>query len=420
MRILLLTQWYPPEPMKLLSDMAETLKTLGHQVTVLTGFPNWPTGKIYPGYKASLLKKERVGGVPIVRIPLYPDHGRSSIKRVLNFASFVVSASLLGPWVVPRPDVIHAIQPPTTCLAGWFLSRIWGVSFTYEVQDMWPETLSATGMVKGEKILVAVGAFCTWAYRKTAAIRVISNGFRNDLIRKGVNPDKIHYIPNWVDTDFYRPEPYDSGMADELGLSGRFNIMYAGTVGLAQGIETVLEAAVLLGDLPRIQFVVVGDGVELPRLMKLREERKISNVKFLGRYPMDKMGSLYSLADVLLVHLKDDPLFRMTIPHKTLTYLAAGKPVLAAVEGDVADLIKEAGAGLTCPSMHPEALANTVREFYSMPPVTRERLGQNGRSAACERFGRSELVKRIGAMLGIASRSGAGLLSDSQSDIEGR
>jgi glycosyltransferase involved in cell wall biosynthesis len=417
-RILILSQWYPPEPMKLLSDMAETLTTLGHQVTVLTGFPNWPTGKIYPGYRVRLLKRERMWGVPIVRIPLYPDHGRSGIKRVLNFASFVVSALLLGPWVVPRPDVIHAIQPPTTCLAGWFLSRIWGVSFTYEVQDMWPETLFATGMVKGEKILAAVGAFCTWAYRKTAAIRVISRGFRNDLIRKGVNPEKIHYIPNWVDTDFYRPEPYDAVLADKLGLSGRFNIMYAGTVGLAQGLETLMDAAVLLGDLPRIQFVIVGDGVELPRLMKLREERKISNVKFLGRYPMEKMGALYSLTDVLLVHLKDDPLFRMTIPHKTLTYLAAGKPVLAAVEGDVADLIKEVGAGLSCPPMNPRALAGTVREFYNMPSVTRERLGQNGRSAARERFRRLGLVESIGAMLEISSRSVAGLPVNSQGDIE--
>lgn len=418
MRILILSQWYPPEPMKLLSDMTESLTALGHDVTVLTGFPNWPSGKIYPGYRISLRKKETVGGVPIVRIPLYPDHGQSSVKRALNFGSFAAAASILGPWVVSRPDVIHAIQPPTTCLAAWFLSRTWKVPFTYEVQDMWPETLSATGMVQSEKILSAVGAYCKWAYRKAAAIRVISNGFKNDLIGKGVNPDKVHFIPNWVDTDFYRPAPYDSKLADQLGLNDRFNIMYAGTVGLAQGIETILDAAVLLTDLPRVQFVIAGDGLDLPRLMRLKEERKIANVKFLGRYPMEKMGTLYSLANVLLVHLKDDPLFRMTIPHKTLTYLAAGKPVLAAVEGDVSDLVKEVRAGLTCPSMNPEALANTVREFYNMPAVALKRLGVNGRVSACERFGMSAVVKRIATMLEIASRSTKTLAFRSQSDNE--
>ncbi|MCE5199482.1 glycosyltransferase family 4 protein, partial [bacterium] len=205
MRILMLSQYYPPEPMRLLSDMAQSLQSLGHEVTVLTGFPNWPTGEVYPGYRTSLRKKEMMDGVPVVRIPLYPDHSKSARKRAMNFVSFPISACTFGPLFVKRPDIIHAIQPPTTCFAAWYLSKLWNVPFTYEVQDMWPETLSATGMVGSQRVLETVGRFCKWAYNKAAAVRVISPGFRENLLGKGVRSDKIHVIQNWVDTDLYKP-----------------------------------------------------------------------------------------------------------------------------------------------------------------------------------------------------------------------
>lgn len=394
MRILILSQWYPPEPMKLLSDMAETLKAKGHDVVVLTGFPNWPEGKLYPGYKIRLWQKETIGGVPIVRIPLYPDHSRSKIRRIANYLSFVISASLLGFFLIRRPDIIHAIQPPTTCFPAWFLSRLWRVPFTYEIQDMWPETLQATGMVNDERILTAVSRFCNWAYARAAAVRVISPGFRQNLIEKRVPSEKIHLISNWVDTDFYKPRPPDTSLSERFGFKGRFNILYAGTIGLAQGIETVLAAAELLKDLPNIQFVFAGDGLALLSLQAYAASRNNKNVNFLGRQPMALMPDLYALADILLVHLKDDPLFRITIPHKTLTYLAAGKPILAAVEGDVAEIINSNHAGLTCPPGNPEALADKVRMFYNMTLDVREKIGENGRKTACNLYGRKQLVDK--------------------------
>jgi colanic acid biosynthesis glycosyl transferase WcaI len=398
MRILILSQWYPPEPQEFLSELAESLLEFGHDVTVLTGFPNWPSGKIYPGYKIKLWQKEMIGGVSVVRIPLYPDHSKSKIRRISNYLSFVISASLLGFFLIRRPDIIHAIQPPTTCIPAWFLSRLWRMPFTYEVQDMWPETLQATGMANNHKILSVVSDYCNWAYKKAAAIRVISPGFRLNLIAKGISEEKIHVIPNWVDTDFYKPIFPDGNLSEKLGCKDYFNILYAGTIGLAQGLETVLAAAALLKDLPNIQFIFAGDGLALSSLKGYAVSHKIDNAKFLGRQPTELMPDLCALSDILLVHLKDDPLFRITIPHKTLTYLSAGKPVLAAVEGDVAEIINSSHSGLTCPSGNPEALADTVRMFYNMTSDERKKLGENGRKTACNSYGRKQLVDKIGCM----------------------
>lgn len=399
MRILILSQWYPPEPMKFLSEMAETLKAKGHDVVVLTGFPNWPEGKVYPGYKIKLWQKETIGGVPIVRIPLYPDHSQSKIPRILNYLSFIISGSLLGFFLIRRPDVIHAIQPPTTCVPAWLLSRLWRIPFTYEVQDMWPETLQATGMMNNNTVLAVVAKYCDWVYRKAAALRVISPGFRRNLITKGVNGEKIHVISNWVDTDYYSPRQPDVALSEKFGFKGRFNILYAGTIGLAQGIETVLAAAKLVEDIEQIQFVLAGGGLALDNLKEYAANHNITNVKFLGRQPMELMPDLYSLADILLVHLKDDPLFRITIPHKTLTYLSAGKPVLAAVEGDVAAIVNENGAGLTCCSGNPESVAENVRKLYGMSLNDRKRLGENGRATALKRYAKDKLINDISVML---------------------
>lgn len=396
MRILLLTQWFPPEPQRLLLELALSLQEAGHEVTVLTGFPNFPAGTLYPGYRLRFFQREQIEGVPVIRVPLYPDHSRSAIKRALNIVSFAVAAAVLGPWLTPRVDVIHVIHPPlTVALPAWILSRVKRVPFTYEIQDMWPETLRSTGMVNSERVLDWIGRLANWVYRRAAAIRVISPGFRENLMTKGVPANKIRVISNWVDTNFYRPMDANPELATKLGLSGRFNIMFAGMMGPAQDLETVVEAATLLGDLPDVQFVLVGDGNDMPRLQQLVEQRGLANVRFLGRFPPDDMPGLYALADVLLIHLRDDPLFRITIPHKTFAYMASGKPILAAVEGDVAAVVQAAGAGLTCPQGNPKVLAETVRRFHAMPAAERQTMATNGRKAVNERFARVVITDQL-------------------------
>ena len=264
---------------------------------------------------------------------------------------------------------------------------------------MWPENLRATGMLKHERALAVVGWLARAIYRRASAIRVISQGFRTNLLEKGVSDSKIRVISNWVDTDHYHPVLPDPELASTLSFTDRFTVMYAGTIGLAQGLDVVLDAASLLRDLSSVEFVLVGDGIEAERLRQLASTRRLSNVRFLGRYPGEEMPALYALADVLLVHLRDDPLFRVTIPHKVFAYLASGKPVLAAMEGDVAALVESTGSGLTCPPGDPIALAATVRTFYTMSPETRATIGEKGRNAVCHSYNRHKLVGEIGAML---------------------
>ncbi len=349
MRILLLTQWYPPEPAKLLADLAQSFQAAGHEVTVLTAFPNYPIGKLYPGYRMRTWQRETIDGVSVIRVPLYPDHGRSKVRRAMNYLTFAVSASFLGRCLAPRVDVIHAYCPPVTIgWPAWLLSRSFGVPFTMEIQDLWPETLEATGMLRGRRILTWIGRFANWVYRRAAAIRVISPGVRANLIGKGVPAHKVHVISNWVDTEVYRPTEPSARLAGEAGLAGRFNVMYAGNIGLAQGMDTVLDAAAAVADLAEVQFVLVGDGADLERIKRCVRDRGLANVIFLGQRATDEMPAFYALADVLLVPLRDDPLFRITIPHKVFAYMASGKPILAAVNGNAADTVRSSGAGLTC------------------------------------------------------------------------
>lgn len=400
MKILILSQWYPPEPGLLQQELAQTLMAHGHLVTVLTGFPNFPSGQLYPGYRVKIWQKETIAGVSVVRVPLYPEHSRSRIKRVLNYLSFSLSASVLGGIIIARPDVMFVYHPPLTVgIPAYILSRLWRIPFVYQVQDMWPETLEATGMLNNTAILKAIGQFAKWLYKKAAAICVISPGFHDNLIKKGVPAGKIHVVSNWVDPEVYYVAELDNYLAEELKLSKRFNVMFAGVFGLAQGLEVVLQAAGLLHDLPDIQFVLVGDGIVLPELKKMASDKGLSNVLFMGRYPQDRMPGLYALADVLLVHLKDDPLFRITIPHKTLTYLASGKPIIAAVAGDTAAVVLQANAGLACEPGDPAALADAVKILYQLEKEELKRMGFNGRQAAQNLYSREHLVGKIEAAL---------------------
>jgi glycosyltransferase involved in cell wall biosynthesis len=404
MKILLLTQWYPPEPGVLLQELAQTLQAKAHDVTVLTGFPNYPSGELYPGYRLRLYQRETLAGVPVIRVPLYLDHSLSSFKRVLNYISFALSSSVLGFWLMPRPDVIFVYHPPLTIgLPAWILSRLWRVQFVYQIQDMWPETLIATGMIKSRHLLSMTGRFARWVYSKAHSILAISPGFRQNLIDKGISAEKVRVISNWIEDDVSEKNEPDTQLAQELGLAGRFNIMFAGNIGEAQGLETVLEAAKLLEGLTEIQFVFIGDGIALPRLKKTATTQLISNVCFLGRFPHDAMPGLYALADVLVVHLRDDPLFRITIPHKILSYMGSGKPILAALAGDGADLVTASGAGLACPPGDAQALAAAVRSFLAMSANERRAMGEQGMHMANTQYCRWTLVTEIENVLVQAS-----------------
>jgi len=394
MRILFIKQWYEPEPTLRGMAFAKELIKLGHEVQVLTGFPNYPGGKLYDGYRVKLLQRETVDGVKIIRVPLYPSHDRSCIRRFANYMSYALAAALIGPWVVKRADVAYVYHPsPASGLPAFVFRMLRGIRFVYDIQDMWPDTLQATDMFNSRLGLKLVGMWCKFVYSCASKIVVLSPGFKRTLCDRGVPADKIEVVYNWCNEAMVHSVPRDPALAKELGLAGRFNVMFAGNMGRAQALEVVLDAAeIVKTKCPNVQFVFIGGGVDVGSLKQKAEDMCLKNVLFLPRRPMYEIEKILSLADVLLVHLKDEPLFRITIPGKTQTYLFVGKPILIGVRGDAADLVLRAKAGLKCEPENPQSIAEAVEKFQAMSKAELDAMGERGK-----KFYQEELSLAIGA-----------------------
>ena len=393
MRLLFVSQVYFPEPVWKPHDLASGLVELGHEVTVLTAVPNHPHNRFYEGYRRALLQEEQIDGVRVVRVLHYPYHGRSAGKRTASYLSFALLASTIGPIKIGKPQLIWAFQSPLTVgIPTLWLKVLRGVPVVYEIQDLWPETLAATGMVSSRAVIAAVGVIASGLYHTVDALVVQSPGMKQNLVAKGVSPGKVSVIPNWADEDLYRPVEPDPRLAAAEGMAGRFNVVFAGNLGSAQGLRTLLDAAILLRDHPRIQFVFVGDGVDEPTLRDTTRALGLRNVLYLGRRPAHEMPGLFALASALIVHLKKDPLFAMTIPSKIPAYLASGRPIVAAVEGDAAAVVRDVQAGIVCPPEDPEAIARALVTLDEMSVAARERLGRNGRETFLRSYARRQLI----------------------------
>jgi len=380
-RILLLTQWFDPEPTFKGLTFAKALVDRGHEVEVLTGFPNYPGGRLYPGYHVRLRQRESRAGIRITRVALYPSHDHSALRRAANYISFAVAAATLGPLSVLRPEVIYVYHPPATVvLPAILLKTIRRVPFVLDVNDLWPDTLAATGMVTHQTLLRGVGAFCRLGYRSAAQIVVVSPGFKQALVDRGVPAEKIEVIYNWCDEAAITHAQSDAPILHEAGVEGRFNVVFAGNMGRAQALSSVLHAAKLIAEkAPRVQFVFVGGGVDVAALKAEAGELALHNVRFLPGRPTVEVAPLLAAADVLLVHLRDDPLFAITIPSKVYAYMAVGRPILMAVRGDAADLVTQAGCGLFCEPEQPWSIAEGVQRLAATAPNVLRQIGQNGR-----------------------------------------
>jgi len=390
-RILLLTQWFDPEPTYKGLYFAKELQKQGFEVEVLTGFPNYPGGKIYPGYKIQLYKKEVIEGVLVTRVPLYPSHDQREIGRVLNYVSFAVSALVYGVLRAKRPDVVYAYHPPLTVGIAVSLIRLFRrVPVVYDIQDMWPDTLRATGMVSNSRALDIVGRICKLVYRSVDRIVVLSPGFRKLLVERGVPERKVDVIYNWCD-EASMGNPAGEIPKDFFG-SGSFAIVFAGNMGKAQALDAVLVAAeIVQKKAPEICFVFIGGGVEVDNLKSLAHEKNLHNVRFLQPVPMAEIGGVLAKADALLIHLRKDPLFTITIPSKTQAYMAVGKPLLMAVEGDVADLVKAAGCGVIAEPENPESIADAALKLFSLSSAER-----NAMTERSKEYYKSKLSLNVG------------------------
>lgn len=401
MRVLYLTQWYLPEPATLQAELACRLRDLGHRVTVLTGFPNFPAGRLYPGYRQRLWLRETIDGIDVLRLPLFPDYSGSAMRRAWNHGSLALSSLTLAPWLVGSFDVIYGARPITLGAAARWLSLLRGKPLVVEITDMWPEVLADTGLMRRPGVIAAIDRYCRWVYQGAAAIRVDTPGFRENLIAKGVSAEKIHFIPDWVDTSLYRPRPRDPEIGRRLGLAGKFNIWHAGTIGLSQQLDTLLDAAAMLAEeRPEVQFVFSGGrGVGRDQLEETARSRGLTNCRFLGFLPFEELSAAFAWADVMFLQLRDTPLSRITIPHKVYAYLSVGKPILAVVEGDTADVVRQHQAGIVCRPCDPNAIAEAVRSLVDMPAEHRSRMGDCARQAACEHYALPIVTTRLANMI---------------------
>lgn len=378
MRILMMTQLFDPEPDYKGLIFAKELQRAGHEVEVVTGFPNYPGGKLYPGYRVRWLQREMIDGVPVNRIPLYPSHDSSAFRRALNYLSFAVSACTFAVFGAKKADVIYAYDPPMSVpFAASVVGLLRRTPVVLDINDLWPDSIHASGMLRSRLLLGLVGMICQWTYSRASRVVVVTPGFRRRLIERGVPAAKIDLIYNWCDEQALR----SPGRIDlrGFGLEGRFNVVYAGNMGIGQELQAVLRAARRVAAIePQVQFVFVGTGVDAEEIRNYARELKVDNVRFFPWIPMADVGAVLAAANVLLVHLRDDPLYEITIPGKTAAYLAVGKPILMAVKGDAADLVMAAGAGVCARPEDEESIAEAVLELCRMPPEKLEEMGRRG------------------------------------------
>lgn len=407
-RLIVLKQGFDPEPTMKGAAFARCLGELGFDVEVVTGFPNYPGGKVYDGYRIRPIRRMTMQGVAVTRLALYPSHDKSRIGRVLNYVSFFLSAAFYLTFFARRADVIYAYHPPlTVAMAAEVAGFVRRVPVVLDVQDMWPDTLRATGMIGNDRLLGAVGRVCRWTWRRAAHIVVLSGGFRRLLMERGVPAEKITVIPNWADEQAVMVA--SDARPGALTAPGKFRVLFAGNMGPAQALDAVLDAAAILaGQRPEVEFCFLGSGLETARLETRAEKEGLANVRFLPRVPMAEVGAYLAAADCLLVHLKADPLFAITIPSKTQAYMAAGKPVIMAVEGDAAEMVRQSQGGVVVPPEDAKALAEAVARLADLTPEELAEYGANARHFYTSHLSFEQGTRNLADVLAMVAGKGKG------------
>ena len=388
MRILIVTQYFWPESF-MINDVVKALVKQGHQVVVATGKPNYPDGNIFPGYRANGVQRELFDEQTlIVRVPTWPRKHGGAKNLILNYLVFVLAGMFCLPWALRGLKfdaiLVYAPSPITQTIPAILLKWIKRAPLALWVQDLWPESLQATGFVRNKKALAAVGYMVYWIYKGCDLLLAQSKAFIAPL-NEYANLSKICYQPNSF------PEQSTEALVDGPAallatLENRFCVVFAGNLGQVQALDCVIDAAELLKDHPDISIVLVGSGSKSEWLAQQKRERGLDNLELPGRFPMQTMPSIFNRAGALLVSLEDDPIFELTIPSKVQAYLAAGKPVLASLNGEGAQVVLEAKAGLASPAGDSAALAANILKIKQMPSDERDTLGRQGKSYFLEYF----------------------------------
>ena len=400
MRILIVTQYFWPENFRI-NDLTQELVKREHTVTVLTGVPNYPDGEVFDAYRQNTKKFNLYEGACVLRVPML-SRGRGVLRLAINYLSFVLGACICGPWRLRgrQFDVIFVFQtsPVTVGIPAVMLGQIKSVPIVFWVLDLWPESLAAVGVVRSRMALDSVGRLVEFIYKRCTLVLGQSRGFVRRIAKYCSDPAKIRYFPNWAEVVFDNvattPAP------EVLEQEGFFNVLFAGNIGEAQDLPAILLAAESLKHNATIRWLIVGDGRKFDWLQNEVKSRGLqSQVLLLGRFPVERMPSFYMHAGALLVSLKKDPAFSLTVPGKVQSYLLAGVPLIGMLDGEGARVIEEANAGLVCAAGDSSGLAAAVLKLAAMPVNQRKQLGANGRVFSNDEFGRSLLMERLEKML---------------------
>jgi colanic acid biosynthesis glycosyl transferase WcaI len=400
LRILVVSQYFWPENFRI-NDLVKEWVQRGHEVTVLTGIPNYPAGKVFEAYRQQPNAFAEYEGAKVFRVPLLP-RSSGGLRLMLNYLSFVLGGVLLGPWRLRgvQADAIFVFEPSpvTVGLPAVWLGKIKKAPVVFWALDLWPETLAAIGVVRSPRVLGWVGHMVRFIYNRCTLVLGQSRGFLGNIGKYCDDKAKIRYFPSWAEDVFTNSSVQ---LAPEVpDLPDTFTVVFAGNIGEAQDMPAVLDAAERLKEHADLRWVIVGDGRKSEWLRSEVVRRSLEKLVFLvGRFPIERMPSFYAHADALLVSLKRDPVFSMTIPGKVQSYLMAGIPLLGMLDGEGAAVIRDAKAGLTCDAGDSEGLAEAVQVLAAMPLEERRQLGINGRRYAEHEFGRTQLIDRLETML---------------------
>jgi len=413
MKILIVSQYYAPENVAIPSTLARSLAAKGHRVTVLTGYPNYPEGRLFDGYRQRWRSREADGTVDVLRVPLWIDHSQGAVRRTLNYTSFGLSAATASD-LGRDADVIYVYATQMTpALAPWVWRVIGGAPYVLHVQDLWPDSITGSSLVSGRAARLVNAVLAPWlsaVYRRAAAVIGIAPTMVQTLIGRGVDPIRAHLVYNWADE-----QPFADAAGEPPRQSGT-SILYGGNVGDMQDLETAVRAAHQARD-AGVTLTIVGDGVALPRVRAVAEQLGSTNVTFLGRVAPEQMGAYFRSADYALVTLKDLPAFRGTIPSKLQAALSHGKPVVTTVQGDVRALVDELGVGFTADAEDVDALEVAFRRAAALSGRARADMAVRARSAYSGRFSLEAGVAAVEEILQAAAWSHAPRRSDT--DVKG-
>lgn len=405
-RIILLTQFYDPEPVYKGQQFAEAVAKLGYSVEVVTGFPNYPGGKVYPGYRIRPVQRSVINGIAVTRLPLYPSHDASKLGRVLNYVSFFLCSFVYLTFFTRKANLIYAYSPPVTVGLAATAARLFcRTPVVLDIHDLWPDTLPATGMISNPRFLRIIGSACDWMYRHADHIILHTNGFRRTLEGRGVPSTKMTTVIGWTLEGAAAKNSHLQ--AAKLKALPGLKVMFAGNIGKAQALDSVISAAELLksqGKSDAVTFCFLGSGLALEDLKAQAAAAGLSNVVFFPRVPPTEVGDWLAAADCLLVHLRNDPLFEITLPSKTQAYMLAAKPILMAVRGDAAELVTKAGCGVVALPQNPASLAEAALRLAEMPTTVRDALGNAGRDYYQRELSLAQGIRRFGEVFGLVQR----------------